>query len=158
MDKHLRRRLKAEGKRLVEESSARVRQQLFERNPFPVGDLHWVRNRQTEYKINRRYRKNTTEVLSEEKAREDAEIKVLGFDFESGCIPHAGWYVLCQNCHHLVPTKCEHELGYSCGAVVVVPEKKQVQLPMPKLYSVVELIGRGPLRQPESKRPWWQLW
>lgn len=158
MDKQRRRQLKAEGKRLVEESSARVRQQLFERNPFPVGDPNWVRNLQAEYKINRQYRKNTTEVLSELKARADAEIKVLGFNFENGFIPHAGWYVLCQNCRHLVPTKCAHALGCSCGAVVVVPETKQVQLPLPEMYSVVELIGRAPLRQPESKRPWWRLW
>lgn len=158
MDKQRRRELKAEGKRLVEESSARVRQQLFERNPFPVGDPNWVHNLQAEYRINRQYRTNTTEVLSELKALEDAEIKVLGFDFESGFTPHAGWYVLCQTCRHLVPTKCAFALRCACGAVIVAPETKQVQLPLPQMYSVVELVGRGPLRQPESKRPRWRPW
>jgi hypothetical protein len=158
MEKQRRRELKAEGKRLVAEGSVRIRQQLFERNPFPIGDPNWVRNLQAEYKINRKYRKNSTEVLLETKALEDAEIKYLGFDFENGFIPHSGWYVLCKNCRNLVPSKCAYTLGCSCGAVIVLPETKQVKLPKTEHYAVVELIGHGPVSEPKSKRPWWQLW
>jgi len=158
MDKLRRRELKAEGKRLVAENSERIRQKLFERNPFPVGNENWVRNLQAEYKINRQYRKNSTEVLLETQVLANAEIKDLGFDFEGCFVPHAGWYVLCKECRSLVPSFCSQTLGCSCGAVVVMPETKQVKLPPSQDYAVVELIGRGPIRASAPKRPWWQLW
>jgi hypothetical protein len=134
-----------------------VREHLFERNPFPVGHPDWVRNLKAEYELNRAYRQNTTEVLSESKVLESAELKELGFDFEHGFIPRAGWYVLCKSCRCLVPTNCAVTSGCQCDEVIVDPETKQVRLPDASGYAVVELTGRGPIR-PSRSRPWWRLW
>ncbi|WP_150105093.1 hypothetical protein [Pseudogulbenkiania ferrooxidans] len=158
MDKQRRRELKAEGKRRVEEYSNQVHQRLAERNPFPVGDPNWVRNLQAEYKINREYRKNDSQVLLEAGVIQNSEIKILGFNFDKGFMPHAGWYVLCENCRNLVPTKCACTLLCSCGAVAVMPETRQYLLPPSDKYKIVELIGRGPIRSPDSARQWWKFW
>lgn len=121
------------------------REQLAKRNPWPVGHPNWVSNLQAEYASNRKYRKNTHQVLSEAAVIEDADMKFLGFNFEDGFVPHAGWYILCRACRELVPTACAHTMGCRCRAVINSPEERQVKLPAIDNYSVVELIGRGPI-------------
>lgn len=154
MDKKRRKELKNEGKRLVEEYSQRVRERLHRRNPFPVGDPNWVANLQAEYEINRHYRKNKLEVLREEVATENADLRVLDFKFEENLFPRAGQYVLCHACRCLVPTACAHAMGCECRAVTISPEARHAVLPPPDLYSVVELIGRGPNRKQSYTFPW----
>lgn len=146
MDASRRRKLKKIGKQLVQGSSDEVRKQLAKRNPWPVGHPNWVANIQAEYKSNRKYRKNKLQVLSEAAVTEDADMKFQGFNFEDGFVPHAGWYILCRVCRELVPTACAHAMGCKCRAVVISPEARQVKLPTTDNYSVVELIGRGPIR------------
>jgi hypothetical protein len=145
MDSARRRDLKKIGKQLVHERSEEVRGRLAARNPWPVGHPNWVSNLQAEYQLNRKYRKNTLQVLNEASVRSDAEIKFLGLDFEDGFIPHKGWYVLCHVCRELVPTACSYTMGCRCSAVAISPESKQVRLPSLDKYSVIELVGRGPI-------------
>ena len=145
MDSARRRDLKKIGKQLVQESSDEVREQLAARNPWPVGHPNWVSNFQTEYQLNRKYRKNTIQVLNEASVQTEAEIKFLGLDFEDGFIPRKGWYILCHGCRELVPTACSYTMGCQCRAVAVSPEARQIRLPPLDRYSVVELVGRGPL-------------
>ena len=145
METSRRRELKKIGKQLVQENSEEVREQLAKRNPWPVGHPNWVSNLQAEYKSNRKYRENALRVLSEATVKDDADIKFLGFNFEDGFVPHAGSYILCRACRDLVPTACAHAMGCKCRAVVISPEARQVKLPTIDNYSVVELIGRGPI-------------
>lgn len=62
MESSRRRELKKIGKQLVQENSEEMREQLAERNPWPVGHPNWVNNLQAEYASNRKYRKNTLRV------------------------------------------------------------------------------------------------
>lgn len=146
MENSRRRELKKISKQLGQENSEEVREQLVKRNPWPVGHPNWVSNLQAEYKANRKYRKNTLQILSEATVKDDADIKYLGFNFENGFVPHIGWYILCRTCRELVPTACSHAMGCKCRAVVISPEARQVKLPIIDNYSVVELIGRGPTK------------
>ena len=155
MDKERRRKLKAEGKRLVEENSKRVERELFERNPFHIGDPRWAKNVLSEYQINRTYRKNTEKVIPESEALGNAEIRDLGFDFEAGLVRRKGWYIQCTRCRELVPVACVEDLICSCRSVWISPSKRSYSI-QGGHYRVVELVGRGPIR---PSRPWWApLW
>jgi hypothetical protein len=154
MDSERRRALKQEGKRRVDENSARVRRELHERNAYPLSDPKWAKNVLEEYEINKQYRQNTKQVVGEADVLRHATIRPLGFNFEQGFMPHEGWYVQCLTCRDLVPTKAEAALSCKCGAVSLDPMDKRANLPPVQKYQVAEVVGRGSHR-PKS---WWKFW
>ena len=155
MDKQRKKELKNMGKQLVEEYSAQVRERLTEENPFHYTDPRWVENYKDIYYRNKDFRLNTDVVLNEADLGEPVRLKILGYKFEGVLVPKKGDYILCASCRSLVPTWATEPLICKCGNIYIDLKNKNVVLPAPDLYSVVNIEALGNIRK---TKPWWKFW
>ncbi len=140
-----RRELKRLGKRLVEESSARVREAVSEAYSFDVTLERERRERQLALEANR------TEVLPAEHVGSQVVLlpasnlleKTLDpFDF----FPVPGWYLRCVPCGDLVPTCPTVPLGCRCGNVHLGPGGRTWAFGSPRAIEQVKVIAKARTR------------
>jgi hypothetical protein len=143
MDKAKRKRLKNEGKQLVETKSQELRDAFARANPVPITDPQWAKNYKIQNQKERDLRSNPPDFISARDAQRNWELLTVNDSFRSG-FPVALWqYYECSSCRDLIHALPEKSVACSCGAIRLDVEQVALCAAQGHPIRLVKLIAKA---------------
>nr|CAP47550.1 putative integron gene cassette protein [uncultured bacterium] len=144
MGKAERKRLKQEGKRLVEQKSQEIREALERANPVPISDPQWAANYKEQTLRERELRKDTPNRIDRRTVEADWEVIVVEEDFQPGQPRAAAQFLRCPTCGDLIHIRPTESIACGCGAIGLDLNTKALCAPQGIQIPLVKLIGSAP--------------
>ena len=141
MDKAERKRLKQEGKRLVEEKSRAVREALERANPVPLSDPRWAENYKKQTLRERELRAGPPNRIAKSVADANWQKIVVEEDFQPGPPRAATQYLECPDCGDLIHIQTTETITCACGLIGLDVERRAFCAPTDRKIPLVKLIG-----------------
>jgi len=141
MDKAERKRLKQQGKQMVEERSQAVYDALNRANPVPINDPRWAKNYKEQTLRERKLRKDTPDHISSAEITERWEIITVDEDFQIGAPIAPAHFLQCPKCGDLVHGRPTQSVACGCGILGIDLDRKALCAPDNEKIALVKLIA-----------------
>jgi hypothetical protein len=143
MDEAERKRLKNQGKELVQKRSQEVRDALARANPAPITDPQWAKNYKTQNQKEREFRSNPPDYISARDAQLNWELLTVDDSFRFG-FPVALWhYYECSSCRDLIHALPVKSIACSCGAIRLDVDEVELSAAPEHPLRLVKLIAKA---------------
>lgn len=144
MDKAKRKRLKQEGKRLVEQKSQEIHDALKRANPVPISDPQWAANYKEQTLRERELRKDPPNLIGRKTVRAEWQVIVVEDDFRPGQPRARAQFLQCPSCGDLIHIQPTDSIACGCGAIAFDLSTKTLCAPQDMRIPLVKLIASAP--------------